>query len=454
MNKIKLGDVLDFKRGMSVGGEFYSNEGRYVRLTLGNFSYPECGFKLNTSKDDIYYTGTIRKEFLMKKGDIITPLTEQVRGLLGNTATIPDDDLYIQTQDIAKLIPDLEKIDKRFAYYLVSSHMVKKQLDAGSQQTKIRHTSPDKLKDCYAYIPEDINIQKKIAKVLDTINNKIEINNRINTELESLAKTLYDYWFLQFEFPNAEGKPYKSSGGKMVYNEQLKKEIPEGWEVHTLSEITHMYQPSTFDAKLLEDNGMYRVYGAGGYMGQYHEYNHEEQKIFISCRGSCGNIYKSMPKSLITGNAMIVHPFDKLLFDYLYLTLLRYGVRQCITGSVQPQITRDSLNDWKLILPPQNLLQKFNLIVIPMSLQLNNIIDENQELTSLRDFLLPLLMNGQVTIQDAEEQVKNTISNLWNAEKLLRFAQWKQLQGYAARGEVDEETLMKIFDAMDKDAKN
>ena len=79
--------------------------------------------------------------------------------------------------------------------------------------------------------------------------------------------------------------------------------------------------------------------------------------------------------------------------------------------------------------------------------------DENQELIKLRDFLLPLLMNGQVTIQDAEQQVKNTISNVWNAEKLLRFAQWKQIQGYAARGEVDEETLMKIFDAMDKDAK-
>ena len=160
-----------------------------------------------------------------------------------------------------------------------------------------------------------------------------------------------------------------------------------------------------------------------------------------------------MPKSLITGNAMIVHPFDKLLFDYLYLTLLRYGVRQCITGSVQPQITRDSLNDWKLILPPQNLLQKFNSIVIPMSLQINNIIDENQELTSLRDFLLPLLMNGQVTIQDAEQQVNDTISNIWKAEKLLRFTQWKQLQGYAARGDVDDEILKKIFDAMDEDDK-
>ena len=169
MNKIKLGDVLDFKRGMSVAGKFYSNEGRCLRLTLGNFRYPECGFKVNTSKDDLYYNGTVRKEFIMKKGDIITPLTEQVRGLLGNTATIPVDDLYIQTQDVAKLIPNEDILDKRFAYYLVSSPVVKKQLDAGSQQTKIRHTSPEAIMNCIAYIP-DIDEQLSIASFLDKIN--------------------------------------------------------------------------------------------------------------------------------------------------------------------------------------------------------------------------------------------------------------------------------------------
>lgn len=295
-------------------------------------------------------------------------------------------------------------INSDYLYYLLSSKCYFKVIQNFSTGSAQPQLPINRLLQIPIKYDENVEHQKKIVNILSTLDKKIELNNKIISELEGISKTLYNYWFLQFEFPNAEGNPYKSSGGKMVYNEQLKKEIPEGWEVKTLSEISNMYQPSTFDAKLLEDNGKYRVYGAGGYMGQYHEYNHEEQEIFISCRGSCGNIYKSMPKSLITGNAMIVHPLDKSLFDYLYWALLRYGVRQCITGSVQPQITRDSLNDWKLIFPPLNLLQKFNSIVIPISSRLNNIVYENQKLTSLRDFLLPLLMNGQVTIGDKDEK--------------------------------------------------
>ena len=227
------------------------------------------------------------------------------------------------------------------------------------------------------------HIQEKIISILRPIDLKIEANTRINTQLEELAKTIYDYWFLQFEFPNEEGKPYKSSGGKMVYNEQLKREIPEGWEVVMLSKVSNMYQPNTFDAKLLKNDGKYRVYGAGGYMGQYDNYNHEEQEIFISCRGSCGNIYKSMPKSLITGNAMIVHANDNIIFHYLYLTLIRYGIKQCITGTVQPQITRDNLKDWIFILPPNEILKLFNLKISSINKKQNNIIYENQELSSL-----------------------------------------------------------------------
>jgi len=239
--------------------------------------------------------------------------------------------------------------------------------------------------------------QKNIANRLKSIDSKIKNNITINAELESMAKTLYDYWFLQFEFPNENGKPYKSSGGKMVWNEGLKREIPEGWAESTLSEISNMYQPNTFDAKLLEDDGKYRVYGAGGYMGQYHDFNHKESEIFISCRGSCGDIYRSMPFSLITGNAMIVHPNNIYLFEYLYLTLQRIGVKNCITGSVQPQITRTSLNDWKLVVPSEKVVRHFKSIVEPIFKKQETIIEENSKLNSLRDFLLPMLMNGQIS---------------------------------------------------------
>lgn len=183
MKKIKLGDVLNVRRGTSLSGEFYSTSGQYIRLTLGNFMYPNNGWKDNSSKDDLYFIGDFKKEYLLKKGDIITPLTEQVRGLLGNTATIPEDNLYIQSGDIGLVIPNEKILNKRFAYYLISSPLVKRQLDSGSQQTKIRHTSPDKIKDCTVFIPS-IENQEKIAKILDDINFKIEVNNKINDNLQ------------------------------------------------------------------------------------------------------------------------------------------------------------------------------------------------------------------------------------------------------------------------------
>ena len=235
MRKIKLGDVLDVKRGCSLSGEYYALTGKHIRLTLGNFNYPDNGFKRNDSKDNIYYNGPIKPEFILQKGDIITPLTEQVRGLLGNTATIPESDMYIQSGDIGLVKPS-NFINSRFAYYLVSSPIVKKQLDAGSQQTKIRHTSPDAIKNCIAYIPE-YDDQIKISKLLDDLNQKIRINNRINDNLSQLGSNIYSYWFKQFDFPSVNGRPYKSSGGKMVFSAELNRNIPYDWKVISLKDL-------------------------------------------------------------------------------------------------------------------------------------------------------------------------------------------------------------------------
>ncbi len=395
--------------------------------------------------------GQFKKTF--KKDDI---LFSEIRPANRRFAKIDIEDTqqYIASTKLMVLRKFNDDVDLDYFYYWLTNNAFLKVLQSRAENRigSFPQITFDILSEYVVPLPSK-DKQQKISKLLKLIDNKIHNNNQIITLLESMAKTLYDYWFLQFEFPNADGKPYKSSGGKMVYNEQLKKGIPEGWEVKTLSQISNMYQPSTFDAKLLEDNGMYRVYGAGGYMGQYHEYNHEEQEIFISCRGSCGNIYKSMPKSLITGNAMIVHPNDDIIFDYLYYTLLRYGVKQCITGSVQPQITRDSLNDWKLILPPKNILQKFNLLTIPTCSRMNDVIEENKELASLRDFLLPLFMNGQVTVNDEKEDLENKVKQTIILSYAERFAKWKKAQGYAARGDVDDEILKKIFDAMEEDDK-
>ena len=399
LKKYKLGELLDVKRGASLAGEYYATTGNYIRLTCGNFDYQNNSFKLNTSKDNLFYTGPVRKEFIMKKGDIITPLTEQAIGLLGSTAIIPEDDKYIQSQDVAKIICNEDLLYPMFAYYLISSETVKKQLSAAAQQTKIRHTSPDKIKDCVVWIP-DLKEQKHIASILSDLDKKIALNRAINQNLEALAKQLYDYWFVQFDFPNEEGKPYKSSGGKMVWNEKLKRDIPEGWENTTLGDFCEMYQPQTIGTNELVSNGLYRVYGANGIVGRYDKYNHEESEIAMACRGnSCGVLNRTMPYSWITGNEMVIRMRNNDCCNEFIKQALPYmNIAGAITGSGQPQLTRENLSAVSCIKPMKTILQAFSNKVTPIvSFQLQLTL-ENEELIKQRDELLPLLMNGQVSL--------------------------------------------------------
>lgn len=187
LKKYKLGELIEVSRGASLSGDFYAVSGKYIRLTCGNFDYRNNCFKENTSKDNLFYTGEFRAEFLLEKGDLITPLTEQAIGLLGSTAWIPESGKYIQSQDIAKIICNEELLDKKFAYYLISSKIVKQQLSAAAQQTKIRHTSPDKIKDCTVWLPS-LSEQKKIGQLLFDIDRKIALNRAINHNLVENAR--------------------------------------------------------------------------------------------------------------------------------------------------------------------------------------------------------------------------------------------------------------------------
>lgn len=188
LTRYKLEEILDVTRGASLSGEFYATVGKYIRLTCGNFDYQNNGFRENKSKDNLYYIGEFKPEFLMEKGDIITPLTEQAIGLLGSTAMIPESGKYIQSQDVAKIVCKEGLLDKDFAFYLISSALVKQQLSAAAQQTKIRHTSPDKIKDCTVWIP-DLVEQKRIGKLLCSLDCKIELNRAINQNLPTLDRS-------------------------------------------------------------------------------------------------------------------------------------------------------------------------------------------------------------------------------------------------------------------------
>lgn len=296
--------------------------------------------------------------------------------------------------------------DPEYIYYcLKNNYKLLRNAAGGSTALPLLNKTEFELLSCNVHSEKDE--QKKISSVLSSIDKKIELNNRINAELEAMAKTLYDYWFVQFDFPDdspqGQGKPYKTSGGKMVYNPTLKREIPEGWSDGTLGEIAELYQPKTISEKEMTEDGEFLVYGANGIVGRYAQYNHEQSVVAVTCRGnSCGEINVTRPYSWITGNAMVVNTDSHLLPPtYIYNLLRSSGLENVITGSAQPQITRTNLAPMKIIRPAEKVLTNYAAFVKPNFEKRMAILDENEKLEKLRDWLLPMLMNGQVTVGEA-----------------------------------------------------
>ena len=419
LKKYKLGEILDVTRGASLSGEFYAAEGEYVRLTCGNFDYQNNCFKENKAKDNLYYIGDFKPDFLMKEGDIITPLTEQAIGLLGSTAIIPESGKYIQSQDVAKIVCKEHLLDKDFAFYLISSNLVKQQLSAAAQQTKIRHTSPDKIKDCIVWIPE-LEEQKRIGKLLRTIDLKIELNRQLNHNLEAMAKQLYDYWFVQFDFPDENGKPYKYSGGKMVWDKRLKREIPLLWKAKIVEEVADVYNgatPSTVNElnyggdivwitpKDLSDQKQKFVYQGERNISQvgYDSCSTHllpSNTILMSSRAPIGLLAIAKTELCTNQGFKSFVSKSKNIATYLYYYLQYHitQIEQLGTGTTFKEVSREDILKFPMLKPSDNVLDLWEEIVSALNDRQLEIQKENENLIKQRDELLPLLMNGQVSV--------------------------------------------------------
>ena len=418
LQKYKLGELQDFKRGASLTGEYYATSGNYIRLTCGNFDYKNNSFKINTSKDDLYYTGPVRDEFIMKRGDIITPLTEQAIGLLGSTAIIPEDNKYIQSQDVAKIICKESVLHPMYAFYLISSETVKRQLSVAAQQTKIRHTSPDKIKDCVVWIP-DLEEQKRIASILSALDNKIALNREINQNLEAMAKQLYDYWFVQFDFPNEEGKPYKSSGCKMVWNEKLKRYIPKGWNISLIKEIAATYSGGTPKSTNIEyyNNGEIAWINSGelnspiitkttNYITKCGLENssaklYPSNSILVAMYGATAGKVSLLTFEACSNQAVcgVIPTIENMLYYvYFHISSLYNHFVTLSTGSARDNISQETIKNILLPIPCSNILKLFDEKIGSIYQMIINNSQQIDSLAKQRDELLPLLMNGQVSV--------------------------------------------------------
>ena len=408
-----LGEGIEVKHGFAFKGEFFTTEGSKILITPGNF-YEQGGFKYTPGKEK-FYIGDIPEEYLCSKGDLVVAMTEQAAGLLGSTALVPEENIWLHNQRIGLVTYDELKYDKLFLLYLFQTKWVRKQIALSASGTKVKHTSPKRIYDVKIQRPP-LSVQREIGQLLFDLDTKIALNNKLSRNLERMATLIYDYWFVQFDFPDEKGKPYKSSGGKMVYNEELKREIPKNWEDGVLSDVADITMGQSPSGSSYNEEGIGTVFYQGStdfgsrfptvrkYTTQPSRMA-EEGDILLSVRAPVGTMNQAMQDCCIgRGLAALREKEGSISFLWSQMEYFKQIFdRRNTSGTTFGSITKDDLFDLKLCIPKKEVLENFKKLADPFHNQIINNSLQNQKLSELRDWLLPMLMNGQVTVTSVNE---------------------------------------------------
>ena len=342
-----------------------------------------------------------------KKGDILI----SAAGTIGRTVVFNGEESYFQDSNIVWIENDESKVLNEYLFYCYKN--IKWYTSTGSTILRLYN---DNIRNSEIIAP-DISTQKKIADVLSCIDDKIALNNKTNTELENMAKTIYDYWFTQFDFPDKNGHPYKTSGGQMVYNEILKREIPAGWEVKRLGDVCEIVlggTPSTDKDEYWNGNIPWLN---SGEVAEFPIINAEKTVTELGIKDSATelvpagtvtlSITRHLRPSILTMDACINQSvvgikenelFSKNFF-YPFIASKINHYMMLRTGAQQPHINKETVDDTFVCIPFTEVLENYNKEVGSIYERIILNAKETKELTALRDYLLPLLMNGQIEVK-------------------------------------------------------
>lgn len=353
----------------------------------------------------------VTKDDFLQNGDIVFVRSNGNKNLVGRTMFIHDiKDPVCYSGFCIAFRPNTDLVYPEYLFYVLRAPFCKKQYGY-SQQTNITNLSQGVLGDVDVPVP-DLDTQQKLAKILSEIDLKIISNTRICVELEAMAKTLYDYWFTQFDFPNAEGKPYCSSGGEMVWNDQLKRKIPKGWSAGQLSDIANITMGQSPSGDTYNENGSGTIFyqGCTDFGTRFpvpRVYTSAPTRfakagdILMSVRAPVGTLNIAMEDCCIgRGLAALNSKFG----SQLHLLYTLSGFKQLFdvmdgNGTTFGSITKDTLFEMKVVIPRRDQIKSFEEMVQPIEQKIRVAEQENRELTKLRDWLLPMLMNGQATVE-------------------------------------------------------
>ena len=325
----------------------------------------------------------------------------------------------VTNQQINSIIVN-ENFDSDYIYYLLKNNYAVLR-NAASGSTAIPILNKTDFDNLRFKVELNLNEQRKMVSILSTIDDKIETNNQIIQELEAMAKTLYDYWFVQFDFPDQNGKPYKSSGGKMVYHPELKREIPEGWGVESVKDFESNIITGKTPSRKNSDNfgGKIPFITIGDIRGNTFVYSTSEtltdlgasvqnnkylpqDSLCVSCIATVGEIGFTTEPSHTNQQINSIVFEDETNRYYLYFALKNYfenANASAKTGNTFANMNKEDFSGIKIIFPNKEIKNNFHKITETYFSQIKCLQGQNQQLTQLRDWLLPMLMNGQVKVE-------------------------------------------------------
>jgi type I restriction enzyme S subunit len=395
MNRIscKLSELVEVKNGSTPStrrSDFY--DGNIVWITPKDLSINKSKFIYSSERKITKAGFDSCSTSLLPIGSVLLSSRAPI-GLLAICAVET-----CTNQGFKNLVLKKDKLHNEYLYYWLKTKV--KYIDSLGTGTTFKEVSKGVIENLSIEIPKDIKDQQKIASVLSSLDSKIELNNLINAELESMAKTLYDYWFVQFDFPDINGKPYKTSGGEMVWNEELKREIPDCWESIMIENC--LLKESSIKkiptAEILEKGKFPVVDQSTDFIAGFTNDNEaiiktDEPRIIF---GDHTRILKLINFDFARGadGTQVMLSNNKRMPQHLFFnTLLKIDLSNY--GYARHY---KFLKDISIILPNETVSKSFETTVSPFYKLIRENIFQNQKLTELRDWLLPMLMNGQVKV--------------------------------------------------------
>lgn len=402
-NEFKLSELGNLKNGLNFTNSDIEQPCKIIGV--GDFDnnvyplYEQLGY---VDRDKV------SKDFLLREDDIVFVRSNGNKNLVGRTMLIKNIKEEITFSGFCiRFRTDSSIVYPEYLFYSLRAPYCRKQYSY-SQQTNITNLSQEILANVIVRLPS-LNEQKRIADILSNIDMKIKNNKEINDNLLQQATGIFEYWFKQFNYPTPNNTPYKSSGGSLYWNDKLNRYIPMEITNITVGEITICHDSKRIplsNNERLEKQGTIPYYGATGIMDYVDDYIFNGDYVLLAEDGSVMTdqgtpiLQRITGKSWVNNHAHVLEPVEGYSCLLLYMLLKDIPVVQIKTGSIQYKINQQNLNAYQVLCLPEYLRKLYIQKTVAIESEMLKIQSENQKLISLRNWLLPMLMNGQATIDD------------------------------------------------------